>query len=214
ASIVSVTGIAENALVKIGELTIPADFHIIKTTKREKIGRPQVLLGRPFLKIGEFKLIYYDEIFTFSVGNAIEIFHLTPLPKPRKKGIHQLQWEKGRTLVGRTKEITKAKAKPWEKSGEKVHGARKSREKSTQLKGKKKKIRLNPKRKEKVSNHEGKKKKKKKELENDKGKRRQKKKEGSNEDKTEQTKMIKCSSFNGLLGKLKSLTMFFAVTKV
>ncbi|MED6190348.1 hypothetical protein PIB30_104995 [Stylosanthes scabra] len=60
-------------------------------TKGNKGGRPQVLLGRPFLKTTEFKLIYYDEIFTFSVGNIIEIFHLKPLPKPPKKRIQQLQ---------------------------------------------------------------------------------------------------------------------------
>ncbi|MED6162491.1 hypothetical protein PIB30_070910, partial [Stylosanthes scabra] len=67
-------------------------------------------LGRPFLKTAGFKLIYYDEIFTFEVGNVIEIFHLPPPPKPRKKGLHQLQQDKGK----------KIKNKPWkEEKGQK-----------------------------------------------------------------------------------------------
>ncbi|MED6124606.1 hypothetical protein PIB30_060468 [Stylosanthes scabra] len=86
ASIVSVAGIAEYVLVKIGQLTIPADFHVIMPTKGDKGGKPQ-----------------YDEIFIFEVGNVIEIFHLPPPPKPRKKGLHQLQQDKGK----------KIKDKPW-----------------------------------------------------------------------------------------------------
>ncbi|MED6116018.1 hypothetical protein PIB30_096166, partial [Stylosanthes scabra] len=65
-----------------------------------------VLLGRPFLKTVRFKLIYHDEIFTFEVGNAIEIFHLPPPPKPQKKGLHQLQQEKGKRI----------KDKPWKEA--------------------------------------------------------------------------------------------------
>ncbi|MED6190961.1 hypothetical protein PIB30_111149, partial [Stylosanthes scabra] len=38
-SVVSVVGIAENILVRIGELGIPGDFHMIKSTKGEKGGR-------------------------------------------------------------------------------------------------------------------------------------------------------------------------------
>ncbi|MED6175390.1 hypothetical protein PIB30_077913, partial [Stylosanthes scabra] len=56
ASIVSVAEIAENVLVKVGGLTIPADFHVIMPTKGDKGGRPQVLLGRSFLKTAGFKL--------------------------------------------------------------------------------------------------------------------------------------------------------------
>ncbi|MED6199334.1 hypothetical protein PIB30_075000 [Stylosanthes scabra] len=41
-SIVAVAGIAENVLVKIGKLTIPADFHVIRATKGDKGGRPQI----------------------------------------------------------------------------------------------------------------------------------------------------------------------------
>ncbi|MED6128981.1 hypothetical protein PIB30_103289, partial [Stylosanthes scabra] len=86
ASVVSVVGIAENVLV---------------------------LLGRPFLKTAKFKLIYYDEIFTFSIGNAIEIFHLTPPPKPRKRSLHQLQESKGKkALRKKEKAAAKVKEKP------------------------------------------------------------------------------------------------------
>ncbi|MED6113374.1 hypothetical protein PIB30_070154 [Stylosanthes scabra] len=63
-SIVAVAGIAENVLVKIGELTILA---------------------------ASFRLNYIDKIFTFEVGNVIEIFHPTRPPAPRKKGAHQMQ---------------------------------------------------------------------------------------------------------------------------
>ncbi|MED6189105.1 hypothetical protein PIB30_092490 [Stylosanthes scabra] len=45
ASIVSMAGIAENVLVKVEGLTIPADFHIIMPIKGDKGGRPQGLLG-------------------------------------------------------------------------------------------------------------------------------------------------------------------------
>ncbi|MED6210215.1 hypothetical protein PIB30_062084 [Stylosanthes scabra] len=78
-------GIAENILVKIGELVIPADFHVIKSTKREKGGTPQVLLGRPFLKTVGFKLIYYDEIFTFEMVHTKS----NPLAKGKTKA-HRL----------------------------------------------------------------------------------------------------------------------------
>ncbi|MED6152260.1 hypothetical protein PIB30_090224 [Stylosanthes scabra] len=79
---------------------------------RNEGGKPQVLLGRPFLKTAGFKLIYYDEIFTFEVGNAIEIFHLPPPPKPRKKGLHQLQQDKGKKIkdkLGRKQKAEHAK---------------------------------------------------------------------------------------------------------
>ncbi|MED6138916.1 hypothetical protein PIB30_079044 [Stylosanthes scabra] len=81
--------------LKLGPLKKTKEIFTI-TDAREKGGMPQVLLGRSFLKTAEFKLIYYDEIFTFSVGTAIEIFHLTQPPKPRKKSLHQLQESKGK----------------------------------------------------------------------------------------------------------------------
>ncbi|MED6125015.1 hypothetical protein PIB30_064484 [Stylosanthes scabra] len=48
--IVSIAGIAEDVLVTIGSLTVPADFHVIRATRHSKGGTPQVLLGRPTLK--------------------------------------------------------------------------------------------------------------------------------------------------------------------
>ncbi|MED6207156.1 hypothetical protein PIB30_033256 [Stylosanthes scabra] len=194
ASIVSVTAIAENVLVRIGELTISANFHIIKPTKREKKGgTPQVLLGRSFLKTAEFKLIYYDEIFTFSVGSAIETFHLTPPPNLQKKGIHQLQMNNGRTQGGSSKEEKKTEAKFWKGSRGRAHDV--ASDNSLASKGKKKKVVLNPE-----------KKKKKKELDGSNVKKDPKKKKKElNEDESERKKPIKCSSFSRLLGRLKVL---------
>ncbi|MED6221934.1 hypothetical protein PIB30_059517 [Stylosanthes scabra] len=48
----------------------------------------------PFLKSGGFKLNYHDEIFTFEVGNTIEIFHFDDFSEPEKKGLHQLKNDK------------------------------------------------------------------------------------------------------------------------
>ncbi|MED6184261.1 hypothetical protein PIB30_045782 [Stylosanthes scabra] len=128
---------------EIGQLTIPIDFHVIKPKKVERGGRPQVLLGRPFLKTAEFKLIYYDEIFTFSVGNANEIFHLTPPPKPRKKGIYQLQIDKGKVRERSPKKRKKAVARVKEKSRGKARDVEGSSDNSSKSEGKKKKISSN-----------------------------------------------------------------------
>ncbi|MED6140831.1 hypothetical protein PIB30_097189 [Stylosanthes scabra] len=78
-------------MVNIGKLTIPTDFHIIRPTEGNKGGRPQVLLGRPFLKTARFKLKYDDDTFSLLVGKITEIFHVTHPPVPRKKGAHQLR---------------------------------------------------------------------------------------------------------------------------
>ncbi|MED6146369.1 hypothetical protein PIB30_033877 [Stylosanthes scabra] len=48
----------------------------------------------PFLKSGGFKLNYHDEIFTFEVGNTIEIFHFDDSSENEKKGLHQLRHDK------------------------------------------------------------------------------------------------------------------------
>ncbi|MED6151074.1 hypothetical protein PIB30_078782 [Stylosanthes scabra] len=101
--------------VEVRRITIPTDFHVIEPKKGERGGRPQVLLGRPFLKTAEFKLIYYDEIFIFSVGNANEIFRIIPPPKPHKKGIHQLQIDKGKVWERSSKERKKVVARVKEK---------------------------------------------------------------------------------------------------
>ncbi|MED6204184.1 hypothetical protein PIB30_006940 [Stylosanthes scabra] len=62
-SIMSIAEIADNVLVTIGKLTIRADFHILKPTPKEKKGKPQVLLGRSFLKTGGFEQDYHDDTF-------------------------------------------------------------------------------------------------------------------------------------------------------
>ncbi|MED6188712.1 hypothetical protein PIB30_088535 [Stylosanthes scabra] len=66
ASIVKVASIAKDVLVKVGQLMNPTDFHIIRPTEGEKGGRPQVLLGRSFLKIAGFKLHYVEDVFSLS----------------------------------------------------------------------------------------------------------------------------------------------------
>ncbi|MED6151266.1 hypothetical protein PIB30_080896 [Stylosanthes scabra] len=78
-------------MVKVGKLTIPADFHVIRPTEGDNGGRPQVLLGRPFLKSARLKLQYDDDIFSLLVGKITEVFHVTRPPAPWKKGAHQLR---------------------------------------------------------------------------------------------------------------------------
>ncbi|MED6214389.1 hypothetical protein PIB30_102518 [Stylosanthes scabra] len=90
-TIVSVAKIAENVMVNVGKLTIPTDLYIIRQTEGDKGGRPQVLLGRLFLKTARFKLQYDDDTFFLSVGKITEVFHVTRPPAPRKKGAHQLR---------------------------------------------------------------------------------------------------------------------------
>ncbi|MED6224555.1 hypothetical protein PIB30_085245 [Stylosanthes scabra] len=51
-SIVTVADIAENVLVKIGKLTIPADFHVRRTTKGDKGGNRPIFDDR-FCTINE-----------------------------------------------------------------------------------------------------------------------------------------------------------------
>ncbi|MED6164107.1 hypothetical protein PIB30_086523 [Stylosanthes scabra] len=57
----------------------------------DKGGTPQVLLGRPSLKISSFQLDYVDETFSFKVGHVIEIFHQARPVAPRKKSAQQMQ---------------------------------------------------------------------------------------------------------------------------
>ncbi|MED6209002.1 hypothetical protein PIB30_050358 [Stylosanthes scabra] len=71
--IVSIAGIAEDVVVKIGSLTVPADFNVIRSTRHSKGGTPQVLLARPTLQTAGFKLDY--------ITNASTRFaHLAGLP--------------------------------------------------------------------------------------------------------------------------------------
>ncbi|MED6140539.1 hypothetical protein PIB30_094199, partial [Stylosanthes scabra] len=90
-SIISMVGIVEDVIVRIGELTIPTDSHVIRTSPNDKGGYHQVLLGRPFFKITSFRLNYYDESFSFSVGNVIEIFQPTRPPILKKQHIQGIQ---------------------------------------------------------------------------------------------------------------------------
>ncbi|MED6121610.1 hypothetical protein PIB30_031827 [Stylosanthes scabra] len=111
-SIMSIAGIADNVLVKIGKLTIPADFHILKPTPKEKKGKPQVLLGRPFLKTGGFKQNYHDDTFKFSAEKTTERFQII------KKGKdHSLQKDDGRmrSKESAQTEMIEALAKRWVK---------------------------------------------------------------------------------------------------
>ncbi|MED6113518.1 hypothetical protein PIB30_071554 [Stylosanthes scabra] len=86
-----ILGQRQDVIVKLGELTIPADFHVIKTSPSDKGSNPQVLLGRPFLKTASFKLNYYDETFSFEFGNVIEIFQPTRPPIPKEGSVHHFQ---------------------------------------------------------------------------------------------------------------------------
>ncbi|MED6159170.1 hypothetical protein PIB30_039848 [Stylosanthes scabra] len=90
-SIMSIAGIADNVLVTIGKLTILADFHILKPTPKEKKGKPQVLLGRPFLKTGGFEQDYHNDTFKFSAGKTTEKFQID-----KKEKDHSLRKDDGR----------------------------------------------------------------------------------------------------------------------
>ncbi|MED6190813.1 hypothetical protein PIB30_109659, partial [Stylosanthes scabra] len=85
--------------------------------------------------MAEFKLIYYEEIFTFPIGNVIEVFHLTPPPKPPRKRIQQLK-------VGNAevrKESPGRKAKMRRNPSGKISDEKGSRNPPPQSNGKKKK---------------------------------------------------------------------------
>ncbi|MED6194015.1 hypothetical protein PIB30_024461 [Stylosanthes scabra] len=60
------------------EIFTTADASVVSV--KDKGSTPQVLLERPFLKSGGFKLNYYDEI-----GNAMEIFHFTAIEGRKEK---------------------------------------------------------------------------------------------------------------------------------
>ncbi|MED6148313.1 hypothetical protein PIB30_051997 [Stylosanthes scabra] len=98
-SVVSVVGIAEDVKVRVGGLIIP------------------------FLKSGGFKLNYHDEIFTFEVGNTIEIFHLDNCSEPEKKGLCQLKTDKKRK---KEKRMAKKRRKRKEEEADKKNRELKS----------------------------------------------------------------------------------------
>ncbi|MED6209402.1 hypothetical protein PIB30_054344 [Stylosanthes scabra] len=67
--IVSIAGTAEDVVVKIGSLTVLADFHVIRSTRHSKGGTPQV-------------------------GNVEEVYHPKKPPAVNKKFAHQVQLSK------------------------------------------------------------------------------------------------------------------------
>ncbi|MED6107825.1 hypothetical protein PIB30_017907 [Stylosanthes scabra] len=87
--IVSIAGIAEDVVVKIGSLMVPADFHVIRSTRHSKGGTPQVLLGRPTLQTAGFKLDCITNAFSLKVGNVEEVYHPKKPPALNKKFAHQ-----------------------------------------------------------------------------------------------------------------------------
>ncbi|MED6209785.1 hypothetical protein PIB30_058058 [Stylosanthes scabra] len=161
----------------LGKLTIPTDFHVIRPTEGDKGGRPQVLLGRPFLKTTRFKLQYDDDTFSFSVGKITEIFHVSRPPAPQKKGAHQLRV--GTKKIESEKLLRSEKRKEAENPENDNFIEKGLRIAPPQLKKKRKKIPLN--------------------LERKKEKKKKKQEEGKSEKKV----VFQCSSFDKLLGKLK-----------
>ncbi|MED6140267.1 hypothetical protein PIB30_091520 [Stylosanthes scabra] len=109
--IVSSAGIAEDVLVKIGSLTVPADCHVIRTTKHSKGGKPQVLLRRPTLKTTGFKLNYITETFSFKVGYVEEIYHPKRPPALNKKFAHQVQLSSEHKVEGKKSKKAKERLK-------------------------------------------------------------------------------------------------------
>ncbi|MED6115137.1 hypothetical protein PIB30_087356, partial [Stylosanthes scabra] len=154
-------------------------------TKGDKGGKPLVLLGRPILKTAGFKLIYYDEIFTFEVGHVIEIFHLPPPPKPRKKGLHQLQQVKGKKIEN----------KPWKEEKGRKRKEKKPMIKPNHFKEKRKKG------KPKENTGSDQKKKRKKIGRSSTEEKEEKRLAEAESEKT----TIKCSNFSGLMKKVKEL---------
>ncbi|MED6172244.1 hypothetical protein PIB30_048230 [Stylosanthes scabra] len=109
--IVSIAGIAEDVLVKIGSLTVPADFHVIRTTRHSKGGTPQVLLGKPTLKTARFKLDYITDTFSFKDGKVEEVYHPKRPPTLNKKFAHQVQLSSKDKGEGKKNEEAKEKLK-------------------------------------------------------------------------------------------------------
>ncbi|MED6223804.1 hypothetical protein PIB30_077726 [Stylosanthes scabra] len=87
--IVSIAGIAKDVVVKIGSLTVPIVFHVIRSIRHSKGGTPQVLLERTTLKTAGFKLDYITNAFSFKVGNVEEVYHPKKPPAVNKKFAHQ-----------------------------------------------------------------------------------------------------------------------------
>ncbi|MED6184184.1 hypothetical protein PIB30_045073 [Stylosanthes scabra] len=155
-------------------------------TKGDKGGRPQVFLGRPFLKTVGFKLQYDDDTFTFSVGKITEIFSVTPPPTPRKESVRNFQVCGGEAQkINAMKKVKKKEEECRKKEDKPKKGSRVT---PPPLKKKEKKEGLKP----------AKKKKKHEEV-------KSRKKKKHKEDEDEERIALKCSSFGSLLGKLKKI---------
>ncbi|MED6225789.1 hypothetical protein PIB30_097049 [Stylosanthes scabra] len=109
--IIFIAGITEDVVVKIGSLIVPADFHVIRSTRHSKGGTPQVLLGRPTLKTAGFKIDYITNAFSFKVGNVEEVHHPKKPPAVNKKFAHQVQLSKEDKDERRQSEETKGRLK-------------------------------------------------------------------------------------------------------
>ncbi|MED6116058.1 hypothetical protein PIB30_096542 [Stylosanthes scabra] len=92
-SMVSMMGIAEDIIVRVGRLSIHTDFHVIRTPRNNNGSNSQVLLGRSFLKTAGFKHNFYDETFSLEVENVIEIFQPTRPPILQEESTHQARKE-------------------------------------------------------------------------------------------------------------------------
>ncbi|MED6205962.1 hypothetical protein PIB30_022566 [Stylosanthes scabra] len=102
---------AEDVVVKIGSLTVPADFHVIRSTRHSKGGTPQVLLGRPTLQTSGFKLDYITNAFSFKVENVEEVYHPRKPSAASKKSAHQVQLNKEDKDERKQSEEAKARLK-------------------------------------------------------------------------------------------------------
>ncbi|MED6208175.1 hypothetical protein PIB30_042628 [Stylosanthes scabra] len=175
-------------------------FHVIKPGKKDNGGTPQVLLGKPFLKSGGFKLNYHDEIFTFEVGNTMEIFHFDDPSEPEKKGLHQLKTDKKKK---KEKRMAKKRMKRKEEEADNKNWQLKIPTAKSKNDKKKKALSTLEKRKG-IRKIEGSNPKKKKtEGKKIRGNRKTKKRDKAEEEKDEA--WIRCSSLSELFRKLKEL---------
>ncbi|MED6208149.1 hypothetical protein PIB30_042488 [Stylosanthes scabra] len=112
-------GKSEDIIVRVGQLSIPTDFHVIRAPKNNNGSNPQVLLRRPFLKTACSKLNFYDETFSLEVGNVIEIFQPTRPPISQEESVHQGKKEES---VGefKQKETVHQAVIPKQKKGQKT----------------------------------------------------------------------------------------------
>ncbi|MED6123909.1 hypothetical protein PIB30_054095, partial [Stylosanthes scabra] len=90
---------------------VPADFHVIRSTRHSKGSTPQVLLGRPTLQNAGLKLDYITNAFSFKVGNVDEVYQPKKPPALNKKFTHQVQLSKEDKDEGRQSEEAKERLK-------------------------------------------------------------------------------------------------------